>query len=368
MYRKIMVPLDGSPLAERALPYAEVLARRSGAALVLMRAVEANVLPGRDTAASRHHVVREAEAYLDDLVSRLDPAQTLRAARGVGGVETAVYYGTPQQGIVEEIQLRGADLVVMSTHGRSGLSRLLMGSVADHVLRQAPVPVMLVPASCDRSWEAYGIMDRMDARSGRPLRVLVPLDGTSYSGEALCVVRDLAQVAPVHITLLSAVELAPTLFYPSGAFGMEEELQNVESEAMLRRLTLTHDAEDLEDISHYVSVSVAVDTAAHAIVDRAARERADLVVMATHGRGGLSRFLMGSVASSVLHDLKCPILLVRGQPARQMYARPLSTAASTGVSAGLLASKSAGTPMYGGAAASPRAEAPAREEAVAGVA
>jgi nucleotide-binding universal stress UspA family protein len=320
MYHKILVPLDGSPLAERALPYAEVLARRSGATLVLMRAVEAHVLPGRDTPGARHHVVREAEAYLNHLAARIDPAETLRYVAEGGGVEVAVYYGTPQQGIVDEIQLRGADLVVMSTHGRSGLTRFLMGSVADHVLRHAPVPVLLVPASCDRPWEAHEIMSRTDLGSMRPLRVLVPLDGSSYAAEALAAVRDLAHIAPVHITLLSAVEVAPTLFYPADTFAVGEQVQNVEGEAITRRMDLTVQAEDLEDVSHYVSVSVAVDSAAHAIAERAAKERADLVVMATHGRGGLSRLVLGSVASSVLHELRCPILLIR--PASCAHAVP----------------------------------------------
>src|SRR5829696_5975418 len=102
-YRKILVPLDGSPLAERALPYAEALARCHGAQVVLMRAVEAHVLPGRDTPGAQRHVVSEADAYLSRWAERL-------AASSCLDVEVAVYYGTAERGIVEEAALRAADL------------------------------------------------------------------------------------------------------------------------------------------------------------------------------------------------------------------------------------------------------------------
>jgi len=145
MFRKILVPLDGSDLAARALPYATVLARNNGAQLLLVRAVESHVLPIRDHAKAQQAEADEAERYLTACAASLTNKGDLH-------VEVAAPHGTVERGIVNEITLSGADLVVMSTHGRSGLGRLFMGSVAAEVLRHSPVPVLLVPLACERGW------------------------------------------------------------------------------------------------------------------------------------------------------------------------------------------------------------------------
>jgi nucleotide-binding universal stress UspA family protein len=314
-YRKILVPLDGSPLAERALPYAETLARSHGAQLVLVRAVEAHVLPGRDHPDAQRAVVSEADAYLTRWAKRLTAMSGL-------DVETAVYYGTAERGIVEEVTLRGADLVVMSTHGRSGLGRFIMGSVADHVLRHAPVPVMLVPAGCHQSWSiaatapavsspaapALPAARREVAAPPRPFRVLVPLDGSHFVTEALDVVPQVGGPRGMQIILLSALELVPALVY---AAGMEQSTRDLESEALGVRAYLEGEASWPRGMAGQAEVEVAVGPAAHAIAECARDKNVDLIVMATLGRGGLSRLVLGSVATALLHLAHCPVLLVR---------------------------------------------------------
>src|SRR5687767_11838173 len=126
-YRRILVPLDGSSLAERALPCACRLAEQHGAELVLVRCVETGV---QIVAAAQHSAIGAAQMYLEEVAGRL----ALRRP-----VLTAVYYGEAVEGILEEIRLRGPDLVVMATHGRTGL-RVVLGSVADAVARRSPVP------------------------------------------------------------------------------------------------------------------------------------------------------------------------------------------------------------------------------------
>lgn len=133
---KIMVPLDGSRLAEVALPEAFDFGRL-GATVVLLRAAEATRLPAADPTESQVTVIREAEGYLASVAVRARNA-------GVARVETCVWYGSPAESIIEAARVRGVDLIVMSSHGRSGLGRLVLGSVAETVLRGTTTPILLL--------------------------------------------------------------------------------------------------------------------------------------------------------------------------------------------------------------------------------
>jgi nucleotide-binding universal stress UspA family protein len=150
--KTILVPLDGSQLAEEALG-AAIGVVRSGARLVLIRAVEAHGSPFTDPNEAQVAVVREAELYLADVAERMRRV-------GVKEVETSVWYGAPVEGIADAARFRKADLIVMSTHGRSGLRRLVLGSVAEGVLRAVTTPVLLLrpgksaPVLGPTYWEA----------------------------------------------------------------------------------------------------------------------------------------------------------------------------------------------------------------------
>jgi nucleotide-binding universal stress UspA family protein len=134
--KKIMVPLDGSELAEAALADAFDLAGRDGGVVILMRAVEAYALPGWDPTLAQVDAVAEAEKYLADLTAKL-------ARSGAANVETHVWYGPPAASIIEAAGLYKPDLIVMTTHGRSGVGRLIFGSVAESVLRGSRLPIFL---------------------------------------------------------------------------------------------------------------------------------------------------------------------------------------------------------------------------------
>src|SRR5688572_3394120 len=125
--RTILVPLDGSTVAEAALTPAVDLAREADTKLVLLRAAEAHTGPMTDLVEAQVQVMREAEEYLA-------AAQTRVEAAGVTGVEVSVWYGPPAAAIVEAARHRKADLIVMASHGRSGVARLVLGSVAESVL------------------------------------------------------------------------------------------------------------------------------------------------------------------------------------------------------------------------------------------
>jgi nucleotide-binding universal stress UspA family protein len=137
-FDKILIPLDGSRFAEAALPKAVELVRNNpGATLILLRAAEATTFPGVDPIDAQVSVVHEAEDYLETVAARL-------RADGVSGVRTSVWYGAAAPAIIEATERAKADLIVMSTHGRSGVGRLIVGSVAESVVRGTRTPIFLI--------------------------------------------------------------------------------------------------------------------------------------------------------------------------------------------------------------------------------
>ena len=160
-FDRVLVPLDGSWLAEKALPAAMVLLRdRPGVTLMLMRAAQATTLvPWVDPIEAQIEVVGEAETYLKYVADRVrddEPGRT---------VTTSVWYGRPAGAIVDAAHAGNAQLIVMTTHGRSGLRRIVLGSVAESVLRATTTPVLLVPADGGQvpRWSASVFADDEEA-------------------------------------------------------------------------------------------------------------------------------------------------------------------------------------------------------------
>ncbi len=289
--RRILVPLDGSALAEQALPYAQVLAERSGAEILLVRVVPPEWPDGPAEAREHLREVHEARSYLGEIAGRIE-------SRGVR-VLRSVPPGAPATRIAAEAQ--DADLIVMTTHGRSGVFRFLYGSVAEGVLAQAKVPVMLI-----RAWIHNPDVTRLDQA---PV-LLVPLDGSAFAEAAIPFAALLANTLGGEMVLVRAV-YPPTLTLANEWMAisyLQEELEVQEEgarsylEAVARRLS----SGDRRPRT-YVSVGAPVE-----VIDDAAREvGAALVVMATHGRGATTRLLLGSVAHSVLLRGTAPLVLVR---------------------------------------------------------
>ena len=137
-FDKILVPLDGSDLAEAALETAiELLNEQPAAMLVLLRAAEASKPPGPDRTEEQVRAVREAESYLNGVVAGLRKA-------GIGRVKACVWYGPAATTIVEAAEVEKVSLIIMSSHGRSGVGRLIFGSVAESVLHGTRTPILLV--------------------------------------------------------------------------------------------------------------------------------------------------------------------------------------------------------------------------------
>ncbi|MCW5850253.1 MAG: universal stress protein [Anaerolineae bacterium] len=301
MFTKILVPLDGSPLGERALPIAASIAQSVNASLLLVRAVWTRTIsPGLDNGESYHRAAQEAEAYLEAVARRL----------GAGvQVQVVTPHAPAPLGILQVAEQDKADLIVMTTHGRSGLSRWVYGSVAEAVLSRSPIPVLLVRTN--------GITASSHRSEGadRP-RLLVPLDGSTFAAAAIPPAADLARAFDWTVTLLRVVT-------PSTPVVVDPELQRpLLSETLLQQAKVDAEqylasvADGLRREGLRVQLCLRVGEAAEAILDECSASGASLVVMATHGRTGLGRLLYGSVAGEVLHRGTLPLLLVRPEGLR----------------------------------------------------
>ncbi|MCC6180047.1 MAG: universal stress protein [Chloroflexi bacterium] len=305
MLKTILLPLDGSHLAERALPYATTLARHAGGRIVLVQAVQANSLPGVDPSNAQVEVTSRADTGLADIVGRL-------RAEGIEA-EAHVYYDEPTPAILDAAERHNADLIVMSTHGRSGLGRMMYGSVADSVLRHAETPVLLIPPLVDHSWP-----------SDQPLTALVPLDGSELAEAALAATGLLTKTTGARLHLLRVIE-PPT--YPLYGDGYAYIPFDEDAEMGQAGEYLQSEARALEADGTRVSTQVTLGQPGTVIPAIARDARADVVVMATHGRGGLARLVMGSVALGAIQRANVPVLLTRPTSLEQEV--PGSPAAAT---------------------------------------
>lgn len=291
MYRTILVPLDGSTFSERALPMATALARAMRAQVILTRAASAAVFPGVDATETQVEAVAEAQAYLSALAVDL-------SQQGLD-IEVAVPYGDAAESILLEIGLHNADLVVMGTHGRSGLGRWIYGSVAEQVLARSPVPVLLVRPS----GEVATLGPEPEQAS-----LLVTLDGSGFAEMALPHAITLAHTFGGTILLLRTVEPS-MLAYNYPIIGLVRESlakEQREAEAYLEEV-----AQRLRKEGLCVQTMVREGWPGDIIVYQGATLGPRLVVMATHGRTGILRLLLGSVALEVIRRSPLPVLLIR---------------------------------------------------------
>jgi nucleotide-binding universal stress UspA family protein len=296
MFSHLLVPLDGSRLAEAALPAAVALAARLAARVTLLHVVERD--PPRAVHGERHlGDAAEARAYLDEVAGRAFPAGAVVASHVHEGAPDAVV-----ESIVAHAGELAPDLVVMCTHGRGGLGRLLFGSIAQQVIGRGQTPVLLVPPTPEGGAPAFACR-----------RVLVPLDGTpahevglplaAALGRALGAELHLTAVVPTRATLAGEQAAAAQLL-PRATSAMLE-VQREEAEAHL-----AEHAGRLGATGLAITSEVCRGDPAAVIQECAARVRADLVVLASHGRVGLDAFFAGSVSATVARRATTPLLVV----------------------------------------------------------
>jgi nucleotide-binding universal stress UspA family protein len=307
MFRTILVPYDGSAFAEQALPLAAQLARRSGAGLRL-----ACVVPPETTQAW------PAGRPCDEEMALKLAQWRLRQWAPECPVATQLLHGPVAPTLAEYAATSKADLIVMTTHGRGPLSRFWLGSVADELIRRSPVP-LLVHRPADGA--APETRDPFRLR-----RILVPLDGTAVAEAALSPAVALARLFGAELHLLRSVEpeLVPV---PEGMSDLPHitgqpvlELLTAQARADLDRVARRLRSEGLT-VSSQVAVHDFFEAAAPAVLEAA--KTADLIVLATHGRGRVARFFFGSVADNVVRAAPCPVLVVHHHPTGGLSCTPL---------------------------------------------
>lgn len=299
MYTSIAVPLDGSAFGKRALPAALALARRSDAAVHLVHVHEPVVYSG---SASMH------ETRLDSELRR-----EMRTDLGALAEQLARETSLPVQAefldgpVIPTLQRylagRSHDLVVMMTHGRGGLSRAWLGSVADGLLRGTPVPLLLVRSGAEWPGDLLEPLFR---------RVLIPLDGSAMAEEVLDIVLSLGTPDVTVYTLLTVVVPPPLLAqsYPgSEPFTLASDVEPRVAEELAY---LNRTAEELRESGALVETRVVVhQRPAEGILEYAETQDIDLIALSAHGRGALSRFFLGSVADKVVRGAAVPVLVRR---------------------------------------------------------
>jgi nucleotide-binding universal stress UspA family protein len=295
MYKQILVSLDGSAFAESALPLALEVSRRTGAKVhiaTVLEPVTSFAYEGWEGAA-----VEWSEQYLEDVIGRIE-------GKAGGEVTHAVLNGHTVETLQKECEARSVDLVVMASHGRGALSRVWLGSVADGFVRQASIPVLLVRP--DENAEPRTSFDHSFET------LLIPLDGSDLSEDALAHATEFGELfdSAYHLTRIVTypVDIASP-YLPHTAQINQQIMEDAKKSA---GEYLERHAEAMRRRGLRVTTSVAVDAqSGNGILAEAEAVGAEMVAMATHGRKGFSRAILGSAADKVLRGIHVPLLLHR---------------------------------------------------------
>ena len=296
MLSQILVPIDTSAIAEQALPIAGAIARRSGAALTLVLVHQPTSAGGYQDApwnAGRRAIER---AYLDAQANELEARFKVR-------VTTAHPGGSAAAVLAKCIEDRHADLVVMTTHGRTGLSRAWIGSVADALMRSVNVPILMLRPNGKRAVTEPGVFHK----------VMLPLDGSANAERIIDPALALAGTAAAYF-VTEVVEPVPLIVPTSDPYTMvptipdEEATAGVVAEATqyVRGVAARLVAQKVGGIEHTVNVAQHI---AARILELATLHHVDLIALATRGRGA-SRLVIGSVADKVLRGSTIPLLVL----------------------------------------------------------
>lgn len=322
MFKRILVPLDGSSLAERALPLAAHLARNMHASIILVRALNLMYETGVQ-------MVGIANTYITDEVMS-NESMSIRAYLGeikkseaLSGIETriAAPIGLAADCILDEVQEEHADLIVINSHGYTGFKRWALGSVAEKVARHSPVPVLIL----HQGDESQLILDKY---VGKRVKALVALDGSEFSEASIVPTAQL--VAALCAPNSGALHLMRVVKVPSAEAKKEYERtgvgirseDHVHAEAMdYLAGAAARFAGDIKKLGVEVTWSVErgydiADTLVNALQLKNGSGPYSLIAMTTHGRSGLRRWVVGSITEHVLTGTRIPMFVVRPQEAK----------------------------------------------------
>ena len=299
MYNKILIPLDGSKTAEKVLPYARYMAGRFKIPVELLAVI--------DIAEIGAHMSTVRARFLDTMVE-----DTVRASenylRGVAGsfkdvtVKTTIQKGRPEDAIITNAETDKSTLIAMATHGRSGLDRFLLGSVAEKVLRGTANPLLLARASETASVEGEATFNS----------VIVPLDGSEVAEKVLPTAVEMAQRLDLEIVLFRAYHIPYNAYSGNEGFyavNFDELMAGMREEANEYLQKKVDEVKKLGGAN--VSAVAKEGFAGDEIIALARSTPNGLIAMSSHGRSGMKRWVLGSVAETVVRHSADPVLVIR---------------------------------------------------------
>jgi len=301
MYTNILVPLDGSAMAEGVLPYARAFATALGIPVRLLQVMDPDTLipslPGEQ--GPSHNILTGERKHNGDYLKEIAASFADPAA-----VSYSVRTGHPAEVIIEAAETNRDTLIAMATHGRSGIRRWLLGSVAEKVLHGAETDVLLIRA-----------MQPVESRRAAQLeRLVVPLDGSELAEKALPCALELAKKMNLEVVLLR-VYLMPGVAYPTGNYApdwklLDQETRQRATDYLEEKVRLLQ-KESLE----HISFRVLEGSAPEKIIDVGRENPKSLIVMSSHGVTGVGRWVLGSVTERVVRHADTAVIVVRAKRA-----------------------------------------------------
>ncbi len=299
MYTRMLIPLDSSKTAENVLPYGRILARTFQIPVELMEVL--------DIAGMASHVAAEKAGHLDTVVPEAERSSEQYLKKIAGSfsdvnVRCTVERGRPEDVIIEKAAADKTTLIAMATHGRSGMSRWLLGSIAEKVLRATTNPLLLVRANEEAPTEGEAVL-----RS-----IIVPLDGSELAESVLPTAVKFARLLNVGMVLFRAYELPASAYYGGENYLPNyEELKNRIKEQVQDYLDKRIEAIEAEGVQTISSVLIE-GPGPNEIIEYARKSPNALITMCTHGRSGVKRWVLGSVTEKVVRHSGDPVLVMRG--------------------------------------------------------
>ena len=299
MYTRMLIPLDGSKTAENVLPYGRILARTFQIPVELMEVL--------DIAGMASHIAAEKARLLGTVVTEGERSseqylKKIASSFSDVNVRCTVEKGRPEDVIIEKAAADKTTLIAMATHGRSGMSRWLLGSIAEKVLRATTNPLLLIRANEEAPTEREAVL-----RS-----IIVPLDGSELAESVLPTAVKFARLLNIGMVLFRAYELPASAYYGRENYLPNyEELKNRVREQAQDYLDKRIEAIKAEGVQRVSSVLME-GSGPNEIIDYARKTPNALITMCTHGRSGVKRWVLGSVTEKVVRHSGDPVLVMRG--------------------------------------------------------
>jgi nucleotide-binding universal stress UspA family protein len=301
MYDQMLIPLDGSETAEKVLPYARYLASKLRLPVELLGVIAieslASMIPASKALELDHMVLEESRrmaSYLEQIAETFHPHNA----------KVAVEKGNPEEIIIDKAAVNKTTMIAMVTHGRSGLDRWLMGSIAEKVLRGTSNPLLLV-----RAKDGFKADGELGFKS-----VIIPLDGSEIAESVLPPVTELAKKLNVGIVLVRVFHVPPAIYaggegyYAINYEAVRDQLKD-EVRSYLERKVDELRSQGIENVSFMTPEGLGADE----IITLGRKTPKSLIAMSSHGRSGVKRWVLGSITETVVRHSDEPVLIHRAE-------------------------------------------------------